>query len=362
MLYSILYSLQDIFSPFNVFKYITFRATLAIITSFCLSVIIGPYLIRELKALNVGENIKKKYCETLYDIQQHKQGTPTMGGILIVFCIIFSTFLWADLSNKFIRLILFTTCWLGVLGFLDDYLKIKNKSSTGLSASVILFGQVTLALLIGVILFLDPEFNINIYFPFVKRAIFDVGILFIPFVILVMVGSSNAVNLTDGLDGLASGCMIMVSLAYSIMSYIVGHKFFSSYLLIPYINGAGELTIFCASIFGATLGFLWFNCYPANVFMGNVGSITLGGTIGLVSVLIKQEFLLLVVGAVFVAEVLSVILQVLSFRLRGKRIFKMAPLHHHFQLLGWSESKIIVRFWIIAAIFALLALASLKLR
>lgn len=362
MLYELLYSLKDIFSGFNVFKYITFRASLAIVTSFSLSVIFGPFLVRKLRALKVGENIKKKYCESLYEIQSHKQGTPTMGGILIVLCVLISTFFWADLRNKFIQYAIFATLWLGALGFVDDYLKLKGKSSSGLSARVIFFGQVSLALLIATLLFIDPEFNTSINFPFFKQAVFYVGALFIPFVVLVMVGSSNAVNLTDGLDGLAAGCMIMVSLTYSILSYIAGHKFFSHYLLIPYINGSGELSVFCASIFGAVLGFLWFNCYPASVFMGNVGSLTLGGAIGLVAVLIKQEFLLLLVGAIFVIEVLSVILQVLSFRLRGKRIFKMSPLHHHFQLLGWPESKIIVRFWIVAAIFALLALASLKIR
>lgn len=362
MLYAFLYSLKHIFSGFNVFKYITFRASLAIVTSFTLSVIIGPFLVRKLKAMKVGENIKKKYCESLYEIQSHKQGTPTMGGILIVLCVLFSTFLWADLNNKFIQYAIFATLWLGALGFVDDYLKLRGKSSAGLSARVIFFGQVSLALLIATLIFIDPEFNTSIYFPFFKQAVFFVGMLFIPFVVLVMVGSSNAVNLTDGLDGLAAGCMIMVSLTYSILSYIAGHKFFSSYLLIPYVNGAGELSVFCASIFGAVLGFLWFNCYPASVFMGNVGSLTLGGAIGLVAVLIKQEFLLLLVGAIFVIEVLSVILQVLAFRLSGKRIFKMSPLHHHFQLLGWPESKIIVRFWIVAAIFALLALATLKIR
>lgn len=362
MLYEWLFSLKDIFSGFNVFKYITVRASLAIVTSFSLSVIFGPFLVRKLRALKIGENIKKKYCESLYEIQSHKQGTPTMGGILIVLCVLASTLLWADLRNKFIQYAVFATLWLGALGFVDDYLKLRGKSSSGLSARVIFFGQVSLALLIAALLFIDPEFNTSINFPFFKQAVFYGGVLFIPFAVLVMVGSSNAVNLTDGLDGLAAGCMIMVSLTYSILSYVAGHKFFSHYLLIPYINGSGELTVFCASIFGAVLGFLWFNCYPASVFMGNVGSLTLGGAIGLVAVLIKQEFLLLLVGAIFVIEVLSVILQVLSFRLRGKRIFRMSPLHHHFQLLGWPESKIIVRFWIVAAIFALLALATLKIR
>lgn len=362
MLYSFLYSLKEIFSGFNVFKYITFRASLAIVTSFVLSVTLGPFIVRKLRAMKVGENIKKKYCESLYEIQSHKQGTPTMGGILIVLCILVCNLLWADLDNKYIQLAILATLWLGTLGFVDDFMKLRHKSSSGLSARVIFFGQVALALLIASLLFVDPNFDSSIYFPFFKKVAFYVGVFFIPFVVLVMVGSSNAVNLTDGLDGLAAGCMIMVSLAYSILAYVAGHKIFSHYLLIPYINGVGELTVFCASIFGAVLGFLWFNCYPASVFMGNVGSLTLGGIIGLVAVLIKQEFLLLIVGAVFVIEVLSVILQVLSFRFRGKRIFKMSPLHHHFQLLGWPEAKIIVRFWIVAAIFALFALATLKIR
>jgi phospho-N-acetylmuramoyl-pentapeptide-transferase len=362
MLYAFLYSLKELFSVFQVLRYITVRVSLAIITSFVLAVFLGPFIVRQLKLLKVGENIKKKSCEALFEIQQHKQGTPTMGGILILLCIIISTLFWADLHNNFIQLVILATLWLGLLGFMDDYSKLKKGSAKGLSARLILFGQISLGLLIGMLLYIDSGFNTNIFFPFFKQFSINAGLLFLPFVILVIVGSSNAVNLTDGLDGLASGCMIMVSLAYSILSYIVGHKIFSHYLLIPYINGAGELTVFCASIFGAVLGFLWFNCYPASVFMGNVGSLTLGGIIAVVAVIIKQEFLLLIVGGVFVIEVVSVLIQVASFKLRHKRIFKMTPLHHHFQLLGWSESKIIVRFWIIASIFALLALATLKIR
>ncbi|MBU2541001.1 MAG: phospho-N-acetylmuramoyl-pentapeptide-transferase [Candidatus Omnitrophica bacterium] len=362
MLYSFLYYLRDVFSGFNVFRYITFRAILAVVTSFSLTVFLGPFLIAKLKNLKIGEIIKRDECISLYEIQHHKQGTPTMGGILIVVSVLFSTMLWADLSNKFISMVIFACFWLSLLGFLDDYLKIKRNSSSGLSANLIFFGQVSLALLLACMLFLDKGFNSSIYFPFLKGAVFNMGTFFIIFVILVIVGSSNAVNLTDGLDGLACGCMIMVALAYGALSYIVGHKLFSSYLFIHYVEGAGELAVFCASIFGAVLGFLWFNCYPASIFMGNVGSLALGGAIGLVAVLIKQEFLLFVVGGVFVIEVISVILQVLFFRFKGKRIFKMTPLHHHFQLLGWSESKIIVRFWIVAVIFALLALATLKLR
>lgn len=362
MLYSFLYSLREIFSGFNVFKYITFRSSLAVVTSFCLTVTLGPYLISKLKSLKIGEIIKRDDCVSLYEIQHHKQGTPTMGGILIVVSVLVSTLLWADLSNRFIRMVIFASLWLSLLGFLDDYLKIKRHSSTGLSVNLILFGQVSLALFLACILFLDKGFNSNLYLPFFKGVVFDMGGFFILFVILVIVGSSNAVNLTDGLDGLASGCMIMVTLAYGVLSYIVGHRLFSSYLFVTHVPGASELTVFCTSIFGAVLGFLWFNCHPATVFMGNVGSLALGGAIGLVAVLIKQEFLLLIVGGVFVIEVISVLLQVIFFRFKGKRIFKMTPLHHHFQLLGWSESKIIVRFWIVAAIFALLALATLKLR
>ncbi len=362
MLYSLLYSLKDFFSTLNVVKYITVRASLAIVTSFLISVILGPAIINKLRILKIGENIKKKSCEALYEIQHHKQGTPTMGGVLIILSVLVATIFWADLSNKFIQISILATIWLSSLGFIDDYLKLKRKSSSGLKARLILFGQVCLAFIVAALLLANGKFDTNIYVPFFKHISLNFGLFFIIFVILVIVGSSNAVNLTDGLDGLASGCMIMVSLAYSILSYIVGNKIFSSYLFIPYINGAGELTVFCASIFGAVLGFLWFNCYPANVFMGNVGSLTLGGLIGLVAVLIKQEFLLVIVGGVFVIEAVSVLLQIASFRLNKKRIFKMAPLHHHFQLLGWSESKIIVRFWIISSILALLALATLKIR
>ncbi|MEW6009246.1 MAG: phospho-N-acetylmuramoyl-pentapeptide-transferase [Candidatus Omnitrophota bacterium] len=362
MFYSLFYSFKELFSAFNVIKYITVRSSLAIVTSFLLSVILGHPIINRLKILKIGENIKKKSCEALFEIQHHKQGTPTMGGILIILSVLISTFFWADLSNQFIQISIFSTIWLSSLGFIDDYLKLKRKSSSGLKARIILFGQICLAFIVASLLLSNGKFDTNIYVPFFKEISLNFGLFFIPFVILVIVGSSNAVNLTDGLDGLASGCMIMVSLAYSVLSYIAGHKIFSNYLLIPYISSAGELTIFCASIFGAVLGFLWFNCYPANVFMGNVGSLTLGGVIGLVAVLIKQEFLLVIVGGVFVMEAVSVLLQVASFRLKKKRLFKMAPLHHHFQLLGWPESKIIVRFWIISSILALLALATLKVR
>jgi phospho-N-acetylmuramoyl-pentapeptide-transferase len=335
---------------------------MAALTSFLISLVFGPLIIKMLMRLKMTENIKKEDSQKLYELHSRKQDTPTMGGILIIFAVIVSTILWADIFNKYVLLVLFSTIWLGTTGLIDDYLKHIRKKSKGLKVTAKLTSQVIFGLILGIFLFVNPQYSTKLDIPFLKYVSLDLGIFYILFIILVITGSSNAVNLTDGLDGLAIGSVIMVAFAFSVLSYVSGNINFSHYLFIPYILGSGELTIFCASILGAGLGFLWFNCYPASIFMGDVGSLALGGALGTIAILIKKELLLGVVGGVFVLEALSVILQVASFRLRKKRIFKIAPLHHHFQFLGWSESKVIVRFWIIAILFALLTLVTLKIR
>lgn len=362
MLYLWLYPLHDLFSGLNVFRYITFRSAMSALTAFIISLIFGPFLIRKLKKLKIGENINKNDSTKLDDLHRYKQNTPTMGGILILGAVIISTLLWADILNKYIIIVLFVTLWLGVTGFIDDYLKQVKKKSKGLTATSKLTSQILLGLILGLVLFLDNPNSIRIDVPFLKNAALNLDGLYILFVILVIAGSSNAVNLTDGLDGLAIGIVVMVAIAFSVLCYVSGNIKFSDYLLIPYIRGSGELTVFCASILGAGLGFLWFNCYPASIFMGDVGSLALGGAIGTVALLIRKELLLVIVGGIFVLEALSVILQVGSFKLTKKRIFKIAPLHHHFQFLNWSENKVIVRFWIIASLLALLTLVTLKIR
>jgi phospho-N-acetylmuramoyl-pentapeptide-transferase len=285
-----------------------------------------------------------------------------MGGILILLAVVTATLLWADISNPYILLSLFSTTWLGLTGFMDDYLKQVRKTSKGLTATAKFTSQIILGLILGAILLYMPGNNTRIDIPFLKDVSFELGIFYILFVILVITGTSNAVNLTDGLDGLAIGIVIMVSIAFSVLSYVTGNRKISEYLLVPFVSGSGELTVYCASILGAGLGFLWFNCYPASIFMGDVGSLALGGAIGTVALLIKKELLLIIVGGIFVIEALSVIMQVAFFRFRKKRLFKCAPLHHHFQFAGWPESKVIVRFWIAAGLLALLTLVTLKIR
>jgi len=362
MFYNLLYPLHDLISAFNIFRYITFRAAMAVLTSFVISLILGPLVIRKLKSLKVGEKVNKGDSVKLDDLHKNKRDTPTMGGIFILMSVILSTLLWADLQNKYIWVVLFTTVWLGLTGFADDYLKQIKSKAKGLSPKHKFTSQVVLGLILGVILLVGFQDSLKLDIPFFKNAALDLDGLYVIFVILVIAGTSNAVNLTDGLDGLAIGIVIMVALAFSVLCYVSGNFKLSEYFLIPYLSGSGELTIFCVSIFGAGLGFLWFNCYPATVFMGDVGSLALGGALGIVALLIRKELLLVLVGGIFVVEALSVILQVGSFRLTKKRIFKIAPLHHHFQFLNWPENKVIVRFWIIAALLALLTIATLKIR
>ena len=362
MFYYLFYPLREFWFGFNVFRYITFRAAAASTTAFLLSIIIGPILIRKLRQSNIVENIVNRSHNPLFEKQKSKQGTPTMGGILIVLVIILSTFLWARLDNPYILLALFSTLYLGLLGALDDYLKVKKYKSAGLTKSIKLSGQLILGIIIGLFIFLNPSIGKNLEIPFFKDLVVNLGCFYILFAALVISASSNAVNFTDGLDGLAIGAVSMVALAYGVMSYISGNIKISDYLNISYIFGSGELTIFCAAIVGTGLGFLWYNAYPAQVFMGDTGSLALGGAIGVVSLFIKKELLLIVAGGLFVLEAMSVILQIAAFRLTGKRLFSITPFHHIWQLKGMADAKITVRFWIIAAILALLSLSTLKLR
>jgi len=360
--YHLLYPLRELFFGFNIFRYITFRAAMAAVTAFTLSILLGPFLLRKLSELKVGENIRKEECPGLYPLHKGKEGTPTMGGILILLSIIGATLLWGDITNRYILLAIFTTVWLGMIGFADDYIKLTKKRSLGLRPRVKFLWQLLLGLIIGITVTYDPVIGGRLDIPFLKDLVVNLGPFYSIFVMLVIVGSSNAVNLTDGLDGLAIGCITIVAVAYSGMSYLTGNIRFSDYLNIIYVPGVGELTIFCASIVGAGLGFLWYNTYPASVFMGDTGALALGGAIGVVAVLIKKELVLLLVGGIFVVEALSVILQVGSYKITKKRIFLIAPVHHHFQLKGWAEPKVTVRFWIIGAVLALLSLATLKIR
>jgi phospho-N-acetylmuramoyl-pentapeptide-transferase len=362
MLYYIFFPLRDLWFGFNVFRYITFRSAMACLTAFLVSLILGPFVIRWLKELNFGQTIRREYVESLYDLHKHKEGTPTMGGVLIILAITLSTVLWADLLNKYVWVTLISFLWLGAVGFMDDYIKISKKRNLGLKARPKLAGQIILGMLISVFVIVFTEISTTLYVPFSKHVALSLGLFYILFVILVITSASNAVNLTDGLDGLAIGCTIIAALTYGVLAYIAGNFRLSDYLNVFYLNGAGELTVFCAAMLGAGLGFLWFNSYPASVFMGDTGSLALGGAIGVVAVLIKKELLIFIVGGIFVIEALSVVLQVIWFKLTGKRLFLMSPIHHHFQLLGWPESKITIRFWIMALIMALFSLSTLKLR
>jgi phospho-N-acetylmuramoyl-pentapeptide-transferase len=358
MLFHLLYPLRQEFSVFNVFRYVTFRTACASLTAMAISFILGPWLIRRLREFQIGQYIRQEGPEA----HRAKAGTPTMGGLLILASILLPTLLWADLRNVFVWIAVGACLGFGGIGFADDYLKLVRKQSLGLTGRTKLLLQGGVALAIGLTLFWLAErdvFNTQLGFPFLKQIRPD---LFVPFALLVLVGASNAVNLTDGLDGLAIGAVVIAASAYTVLTYVTGHSQFSAYLDLIFIPRIWELTIFCGAMVGASLGFLWFNCYPAQVFMGDVGSLALGGAIGTVALLIKQELLLILVGGLFVIEALSVIIQVASFQLTGKRVFRMAPLHHHFELVGWREPKIITRFWILAIIFALFSLTTLKLR
>ena len=362
-----LHHLSDRFIGFNVFLYVTFRAIAAAVTAFLLTLIFGNFIIRILIALKLGQPIRgAAEVHRLAELHGGKQGTPTMGGVLVIGSVFVSSLLWARLDNRFVWLVLFCMVYLGALGFADDYLKVTKKKSDGISGRIKLVFQIALALIVTAVFLSSPLLEVqarSLYVPFVKAPVIaNMGWFTFIFFLLVIVGSSNAVNLTDGLDGLAIGCTITVAFAYALLSYAAGNFRIAEYLQVPFYPFAGELTVVCSALIGAGLGFLWFNCFPAKVFMGDTGSLSIGGMIGVVAICCKQELLLVVVGGVFVIEAVSVILQVMSFKLTGKRIFVMSPLHHHFELTGWKENTVIVRFWILSIIFALLGLATLKLR
>jgi len=358
MLYHLLFPLHVDYSFFNVFRYITFRTIYAAITALLLCFVIGPWLIRELESHQIGQTIRRDGPER----HLSKEGTPTMGGLLIVLATVIPTLLWANLGNPYIWIAVFVTVGFGTIGFMDDYKKVVRKDSKGLSPRTKFLCQIFLAAVAAMLIYLDIGFQDKVSIPFFKKLNPSLGFLYIPFVILVIVGASNAVNLTDGLDGLAIGPSIISAGTYMLFAYLAGHIKIANYLQIQYVPGAGELTIFCGAMAGAGIGFLWYNTYPAQVFMGDTGSLSLGAALGAVAVMVKQEIVLALVGGVFVMEAVSVILQVYFFKTTRKRIFRMAPVHHHFELKGWAEPKIIVRFWIISIILALLAISTLKIR
>ncbi|HUK99285.1 MAG TPA: phospho-N-acetylmuramoyl-pentapeptide-transferase [Nitrospirota bacterium] len=360
MLYHLLYPLYNKFAGFNVFKYITFRSAGAALTALIVSFVLGPSMIEWLRRLKVGQQVRDDGPQT----HLSKQGTPTMGGILIIVALASSVVLWSDLSNKYVWVVLLATLAFGGIGLWDDYYKVIKKQSTGLRAKEKFGLQIVASVFIGLFLyfFSGDSSAAHLTVPFIKRQIIDLGWFYIPFTVLVMVGSSNAVNLTDGLDGLAIGLVGIAATANAIIVYLGGNRVISDYLKIQYIPGSGELTVFCGAILGTCLGFLWYNAHPAEVFMGDTGSLSLGGALGALALVTKHELILIVVGGIFVMEAISVMLQVGSYKMTGKRIFKMAPIHHHFEQLGWPESKIIVRFWIVGIILALVSLGTLKLR
>jgi phospho-N-acetylmuramoyl-pentapeptide-transferase len=377
LLYWLLYQkLFPYFRLFRIFRYLTFRTVFASLTALLIGLLIGPYVIERLREFQIGQYIREEGPQS----HQKKSGTPTMGGVLICISILVPTLLWADLSNPYVWLVMLSTLAFGAIGFADDYIKVVHRRNQGLTARAKLGLQLVASALVAatlVILETRGAYSTRLMVPFAKRFRPDLvwewmghiphmhWLVFVPFVVFVMIvisGASNAVNLTDGLDGLAIGCTIIAAGALTVLTYVSGHVVFSDYLELQRMPMVSELTVFCGSMVGASIGFLWYNAHPAEMFMGDVGSLALGGAIGIVAVIIKQEILLLSIGGVFVLEALSVIIQVGSFKLTGKRVFRMAPLHHHFELLGWSESKIIVRFWIVALVFALFSLTTLKLR
>ena len=358
MIYYLLVPLVAHFSALNVFRYITFRSIAALVTALVLSIVFGPKFIDWLRRLKFGQYIHE-------DVAAHKQkaGTPTMGGLLIAFCIVVSVLLWGDLANEYVWMTLFVFLGFGALGYVDDHAKVVRKQNKGLTPKQKLLGQVIVSGVAAALLVLDPEYSTRLAVPFFKHLTPDLGLWYLPFAMLVMIGASNAVNLTDGLDGLAIGPMIVNAAMFGLFIYVAGHAQMARYLQVMPVSGVGEVTVFCGALVGAGLGFLWFNAYPAQIFMGDVGSLSLGGALGFLAVLCKQELLLIVVGGLYVAETVSVILQVGYFKMTGgKRIFRMAPLHHHFELMGVPESKIIIRFWILSILLALVGLSTLKLR
>lgn len=362
MLYHFLYPLRDYAIFFNVFRYITFRSVGASVTAFLVCLILGPLFIRMLSRLCMIQTTKRNDAPQLDSLRQGKAKVPTMGGLLIIAGILVACLLWGDLGNRLLLLSMATLVWFGGLGFIDDLLKVRRKDSRGMRSKMKLLGQVAWGLGIGLYLYVDPEFGGALYVPFLKFAVVQLGLFYIPFVVLVLTGASNALNLTDGLDGLAIGCLIFASAALGVISYASGHVYIAQYLNIPFFAESGELSVFCSALVGAGTGFLWYNSYPASVFMGDTGSLSLGGVLGVIAIFIKKEIVLVIVGGIFVWEALSVIIQVISFQTTGKRVFLMSPFHHHLQLKGWPESKVTIRLWIIAFMLALIGLSTLKLR
>lgn len=359
MLYHLLYPLYTEITLFNIFKYITFRTIYSGLTAFLICLILGPTLIAHMKKLQIGQYIRETGPSTHFD----KAGTPTMGGILILGATIFSVLLWGRLDTYYVWITILITLGFGAIGFMDDYLKQIKKEGDGLSARNKFLMQISISLIAGILIYLTPGFNTELHFPFFKHIHLDLGMGYIFFSTIVITGASNAVNLTDGLDGLAIGPVTIAATTFMMFSYIAGHVEMATYLQVPYVAGCAELTVLCGAIAGAGLGFLWFNAFPAQIFMGDTGSLPLGALLGTIAVLSKQEILLVIVGGIFVIEALSVIIQVSYFKItKGKRIFRMAPIHHHFEMKGWPESKVIIRFWIVSIIFALIAFSTLKIR
>ena len=361
MLYHLLYPLHTRISVLNVVQYITFRTAAATLSALAISLAFGPWLIRKLREFQIGQVIRHEGPAT----HRTKAGTPTMGGVLILTAALVPTLTWADLTNAYVWVAVLSTAAFGGIGFADDYLKIVRHSHHGLWPRYKLLAQFAVALVVGLVLLVmawQSMYSTRLVFPFFKNWIPDLGVWYVAVVVIVLVSTSNTVNLTDGLDGLAISTFAIAAAAYTALAYVIGHRILANYLLLVHFPQAGELTIFCGSLVGASLGFLWYNSYPAEIFMGDIGSLALGAALGTVAILIKQELLLIIVGGVFVLEGLSVIIQVASFKLTGKRVFKMSPLHHHFELVGWSEPKIITRFVIAGIVFALFSLTTLKLR
>jgi phospho-N-acetylmuramoyl-pentapeptide-transferase len=361
MFYLLLYPLHTSYGVFNVFRYITFRTAMATMTALLVSLLLGPVLIRGLRQIQIGQAIREEGPSS----HQSKKGTPTMGGLLIILAVVLPTLLWADPANSFVWIAVGATLLFGAIGFVDDYIKVVRKRNLGLRAGTKMMLQIVVALALGALLIWLTrwgQFDTTLVFPFFKAFRPELGLLYLVLAVLVLAGTANAVNFTDGLDGLAIGSLLIAWATFTVLTYAAGNAIVADYLGIANVKGTGELTVFCGAVVGASLGFLWFNSHPAEVFMGDVGSMAMGGALGTVAMLIKQEILLILVGGLFVVEALSVILQVGSFKLRGQRIFRMSPLHHHFELAGWNESKVVIRFWILAILFALLALATLKVR
>ncbi|MCB9988569.1 MAG: phospho-N-acetylmuramoyl-pentapeptide-transferase [Rhodospirillales bacterium] len=361
MLYNLLAPLGDDYLFFNLFRYLTFRGGAAVMTALVISFLIGPAMIRWLKSLQAGASNVREFLE---DAHGHKSGTPSMGGLMILISVTVSTLLWSDLTNPFVWYVVLVMVGYGALGFADDYLKITKKNSKGLPGRIKLLGQFLIGGIatIGITSALPDQISTSVTLPFFKDLFINLGWFFIPWALLVMVGASNAVNLTDGLDGLAIVPVAIAAACFGLIAYLAGHAIYSEYLQIPFVRGSGELAILCGALVGGAMGFLWFNAPPAMVFMGDTGSLAMGGVLGAIAVATKHEIVLAIIGGLFVMETVSVIVQVASFKLTGKRVFAMAPVHHHFEKKGWSEPQIVIRFWIIAVILALVGLATLKLR